>query len=169
MTEETVEETLDLMSLRRDMERICMMVLADIPVPSARSSVIAQLTEFTFAGSHTLLSTARVVDLCNRMETDPRLNHSVLEITERFMLQLKLKGWWGAFMKNVGDVVDMRAMYTDPDCLLDKRVTAALRPPPNGNLKDILEKNTWLVTLYAIVITGVAHSLSAVDDKPDNT
>ena len=120
--------TLHITSLGQTVNTIMTMVLADIPIPAARESVINTLKEITFRGSHGLLTTASVVELCGRMESDQWFRHVILEATERMTLELTMRGWFEGTMTAIDSAIRLRYSYKDDESMIDKRVTAPLRP-----------------------------------------
>lgn len=158
---------LHITSLGQTVNTIMMMVLADVPIPAARESVINSLKEITFRGSHGLLTTASVVELCGKMESDQWFRHVVLEATERLTLELAMRGWSEEVMKAIKATIRLRYSYKEDESMLDKRVTAPLRPSVE-NLNDVLLSNAWLVTIYLFTVTGSIHTVTAVSQSNAN-
>lgn len=158
---------LHITSLGQTVNTIMTMVLADVPIPAARESVINSLKEITFRGSHGLLTTASVVELCSKMESDQWFRHVVLEATERLTLELAMRGWSEEVMKAIEAAIRLRYSYKKDESMLDKRVTAPLRPSVE-NLNDVLLSNAWLVTIYLFTVTGSIHTVTAISQSNAN-
>lgn len=158
---------LHITSLGQTVNTIMAMVLADIPIPAARESVISSLKEITFRGSHSLLTTASVVELCGKMESDQWFRHAVLEATERLTLELTMRGWSEEVMVAINSVINLRYSYKEDESMIDKRVTAPLRPSVD-NFSDVLLSNAWLVTIYLFTVTGSIHAITAISQSTAN-
>lgn len=158
---------LHITSLGQTVNTIMAMVLADIPIPAARESVISSLKEVTFRGSHGLLTTASVVELCGKMESDQWFRHVVLEATERLTLELTMRGWSEGVMVAINSVIRLRYSYKEDESMIDKRVTAPLRPSVD-NFSDVLLSNAWLVTIYLFTVTGSIHAITAISQSTAN-
>ena len=158
---------LHITSLGQTVNTIMAMVLADIPIPTARESVINSLKEITFRGSHNLLTTASVVELCGKMESDQWFRHAVLEATERLTLELTMRGWSEGVMVAINSVINLRYSYREDESMIDKRVTAPLRPSVD-NFSDVLLSNAWLVTIYLFTVTGSIHAITAISQSTAN-
>ena len=158
---------LHITSLGQTVNTIMAMVLADIPIPAARESVINTLKEITFRGSHGLLTTASVVELCGKMESDQWFRHAVLEATERLTLELTMRGWSEGVMVAINSVINLRYSYREDESMIDKRVTAPLRPSVD-NFSDVLLSNAWLVTIYLFTVTGSIHAITAISQSTAN-
>ena len=158
---------LHITSLGQTVNTIMAMVLADIPIPAARESVISSLKEVTFRGSHGLLTTASVVELCSKMESDQWFRHVVLEATERLTLELTMRGWSEGVMVAINSVINLRYSYREDESMIDKRVTAPLRPSVD-NFSDVLLSNAWLVTIYLFTVTGSIHAITAISQSTAN-
>lgn len=158
---------LNITALGQTMSTIATMVLADIPITSARDSVIASLKEITLRGGHSLLTTASIVELCGKMESDIWFRQLVLEMTERLTLELAMKGWKDSVASAVEEVVGLRYTYKNAEFLLDKRVTAPLSPKVE-NFNDVLLSNAWLVAIYLFTVTGAIHTVTAISQSHEN-
>ena len=158
---------LHITSLGQTVNTIMAMVLADVPIPAARESVISSLKEVTFRGSHGLLTTASVVELCGKMESDQWFRHAVLEATERLTLELTMCGWSEGVMVAINSVINLRYSYKEDESMIDKRVTAPLRPSVD-NFSDVLLSNAWLVTIYLFTATGSIHAITAISQSTAN-
>ena len=159
--------TLHITSLGQTVNTIMTMVLADIPIPAARESVINTLKEITFRGSHGLLTTASVVELCGRMESDQWFRHVILEATERMTLELTMRGWFEGTMVAIDSAIRLRYSYKEDESMIDKRVTAPLRRSVD-NFNDVLLSNAWLVTIYLFTVTGSIHAITAISQSAPN-
>ena len=158
---------LHITSLGQTVNTIMAMVLADIPIPAARESVISSLKEVTFRGSHGLLTTASGVELCGTRESDQWFRHVVLEATERLTLELTMRGWSEETMAAIDSVIRLRYSYKEDESMIDKRVTAPLRPSVD-NFSDVLLSNAWLVTIYLFTVTGSIHAITAISQSTAN-
>jgi uncharacterized membrane protein len=91
----------------------------------------------------------------------------VLEATERLTLELAMRGWSEETMAAIDSVIRLRYSYKEDESMIDKRVTAPLRPSVD-NFSDVLLSNAWLVTIYLFTVTGSIHAITAISQSTAN-
>lgn len=161
------DEVFDLTTLRNTMWHVVGLTLANIPVASARESVIAKFKSISYQGTFTIFSKAKIVELCTEMESDTWFQYAVLNMTDRLATQLVLLDKTEQVEKIIDAMLEIRLSYKEKGALLDKRITApvGLSPSEREELSMVISSNHWLVTIWLLALTGAIHFIDAVNQK----